>query len=292
MAPLAWPNCLGLPYRNHQLVLSCYPHQPGSHKLSLHIVLYEVTSDSGPIDRTPGEPGSDKKYYKQTAGFLNPRVGGVRSEDKVLKKGFVVGSRVTSIKSHENWTLVKESVCLHLEPWSKVYLVTWKIIVLCENVSELSNHRLKYIFGWMVSSETPLNGIKWKFPHNTRVDLLLSYSKCNLPLPSSPCRNFTAYSHFEMSGAKAFLSFVTFQYLRDYLRYHFSLDPFYRRSRVYPFAHRPLRPLCPPSPLCPLCPHSNPSFFQAPPLSLFKNKIQRSQVCPGQPEFFCLQQEP
>ena len=35
MAPLALPHCLGLPYWHHQLVLSCYPHQPESHQLSL-----------------------------------------------------------------------------------------------------------------------------------------------------------------------------------------------------------------------------------------------------------------
>ena len=35
MAPLALPHCLGLPYGHHQLVLSCYPHQPESHQLSL-----------------------------------------------------------------------------------------------------------------------------------------------------------------------------------------------------------------------------------------------------------------
>ena len=40
MAPLALPHCLGLPYGHHQLVLSCYPHQPESHQLSLQIVLY------------------------------------------------------------------------------------------------------------------------------------------------------------------------------------------------------------------------------------------------------------
>ena len=62
MAPPALPNCLGLPYWHHQLVLSCYPHQPESHQLSLHnsLVLSELER-SGPIDRTPGIPGSDKK---------------------------------------------------------------------------------------------------------------------------------------------------------------------------------------------------------------------------------------
>ena len=58
MAQLELPHCLGLPYCHHQLVLSCYPHQPESHQLSLNIVPHLDTS--GPIDRTPGTPGSDK----------------------------------------------------------------------------------------------------------------------------------------------------------------------------------------------------------------------------------------
>ena len=40
-----------------------YLHQPESHKLSLNMVLDSLTHSvtSGPIDRTPGLPGSDKK---------------------------------------------------------------------------------------------------------------------------------------------------------------------------------------------------------------------------------------
>jgi len=34
MVPLALPHCIGLPDGHHQLVLSCYPHQPESHQLS------------------------------------------------------------------------------------------------------------------------------------------------------------------------------------------------------------------------------------------------------------------
>ena len=62
VAPLALPHCQGLPYQHHQLVLSWYPHQPESHQLSLHMVLDGLTDwvTSGPIDRTPGTPGSDK----------------------------------------------------------------------------------------------------------------------------------------------------------------------------------------------------------------------------------------
>ena len=58
MAPLALPHCQELPYWHNQLVLSCYPHQPESHQLSQHMVLEWVTS--GPIDQTPGTPGSAK----------------------------------------------------------------------------------------------------------------------------------------------------------------------------------------------------------------------------------------
>ena len=35
--------CLGLPYWHYQLVLSCYPHQPESHQLSLHKVSEGLT---------------------------------------------------------------------------------------------------------------------------------------------------------------------------------------------------------------------------------------------------------
>ena len=43
----------------HTFVLSCHPHQPESHQLSQQKVLYLLTF--GPIDRTPGLSGSDKK---------------------------------------------------------------------------------------------------------------------------------------------------------------------------------------------------------------------------------------
>ena len=36
--PLAFPQCLWLSYWHHQLVLSCYLHQPESHQLSLNKV--------------------------------------------------------------------------------------------------------------------------------------------------------------------------------------------------------------------------------------------------------------
>ena len=36
-------HCLGLPYCHYQLVLTWYLHQPESHQLSLHKVLYLVT---------------------------------------------------------------------------------------------------------------------------------------------------------------------------------------------------------------------------------------------------------
>ena len=49
--------CIGLPYWHYQLVSSWYPHQLILHKVS------HGDSDgqtSGPKDRTPGLPGSDK----------------------------------------------------------------------------------------------------------------------------------------------------------------------------------------------------------------------------------------
>ena len=61
---LALPHCLGLPYWHYQLVLSLYLHQPESHQFSLQKVLDSVSEweRTGPIDRTPGTPGSDKKH--------------------------------------------------------------------------------------------------------------------------------------------------------------------------------------------------------------------------------------
>ena len=38
VAPLVLPHCLWLPYWHHQLVLSCYLHQPTSHQLCLQKV--------------------------------------------------------------------------------------------------------------------------------------------------------------------------------------------------------------------------------------------------------------
>ena len=58
---LAFPNCLGLLYWYHQLELSWYLHQPELHQLSQpnrsHL------ERLGPIDRTPGIPGSDKNHH-------------------------------------------------------------------------------------------------------------------------------------------------------------------------------------------------------------------------------------
>ena len=73
VVPLVLPHCFWLPFWHHQLVLSWYLHQPESHQLSLQKVLESLSQweTSGPIDRTPGTPGSDKKrasvkHYPQT----------------------------------------------------------------------------------------------------------------------------------------------------------------------------------------------------------------------------------
>ena len=64
MAPLAFPNCLGLPYWFHQLDLSWHLHQPETHQLSEPNISYSLTDGQtlGPIDRTPGIPGPDKNW--------------------------------------------------------------------------------------------------------------------------------------------------------------------------------------------------------------------------------------
>ena len=61
---LALPHCLGMPHWYYQLVLSSYLHHPESHQFSLHKVTQWVSEfqTTGPIDRTPGTPGSDKNY--------------------------------------------------------------------------------------------------------------------------------------------------------------------------------------------------------------------------------------
>ena len=67
-----------MPYWHYQLVLTWYPHQPESHQLSLQNVLYVVCDGrtSGPIDRTPGLPGSDKNVFIYNfAGYTQQAVG-------------------------------------------------------------------------------------------------------------------------------------------------------------------------------------------------------------------------
>ena len=55
----ALPDCFGLLYWHYQLVLTWYLHQPESHQLSFKSISSVTT---GPIDRTPGTPGSDKNW--------------------------------------------------------------------------------------------------------------------------------------------------------------------------------------------------------------------------------------
>ena len=86
--PLALPHSLGLPYLHHQLVLSCYHHQPESHQVSQQKV-YSLR-DIGPIDRTPGTPGSDKKLPRCNvvnnilAKILQTEKGATKRNLKVL----------------------------------------------------------------------------------------------------------------------------------------------------------------------------------------------------------------
>ena len=60
VAPLAFPNCLGLPYWYDQLELGWHLQQPETHQLSQQNFVSHLETP-GPIDRTPGIPGSDKK---------------------------------------------------------------------------------------------------------------------------------------------------------------------------------------------------------------------------------------
>ena len=55
----ALPHCLGLSYWHYQLVLAWYLHQPETHQLSFTNLSDSLTT--GPIDRTPGTPGSDNE---------------------------------------------------------------------------------------------------------------------------------------------------------------------------------------------------------------------------------------
>ena len=63
------PHCLGLPYRYYQLVLTWYLHHPESHQLSFTNVLEWRTS--GPKDRTPGLPGSDKNGIRDARSTVD-----------------------------------------------------------------------------------------------------------------------------------------------------------------------------------------------------------------------------
>ena len=68
---LALPHCLGMPFWHYQLLLSLYLHQLESHKLSFNKVTHSLSlfETSGPIDRTPGTPGSDKKLLTAFSHF-------------------------------------------------------------------------------------------------------------------------------------------------------------------------------------------------------------------------------
>ena len=59
----------------NKLFLSWYLHQPESHQISLKKMLYWLTHSvtSGPIDRTPGLPGSDKKVGQSTTPTPHPQ---------------------------------------------------------------------------------------------------------------------------------------------------------------------------------------------------------------------------
>ena len=65
VAPLALPHCLCLPYWHHQLVLSCYLHQPQSRHLSLKKWSYQgylgpikkATAGSSEMIRLQGRVG-------------------------------------------------------------------------------------------------------------------------------------------------------------------------------------------------------------------------------------------
>ena len=63
----ALPHCLGLPFWHYQLVLTWYLHQSESHQLSFKNVSNVLTQleRTGPIDRTPGTPWSNKKVSLQ-----------------------------------------------------------------------------------------------------------------------------------------------------------------------------------------------------------------------------------
>ena len=72
LVSLALPHCLGMPYWHYQLVLSLYLHQPESHQFSLQKgVGVTQLQRTGPIDRTPGTPGSDKKINLSLAKHVS-----------------------------------------------------------------------------------------------------------------------------------------------------------------------------------------------------------------------------
>ena len=66
---VAFPNCLGLPYWYDQLELGWHIHQPETHQFSQPKWLTQLETP-GPIDRTPGIPGSDKKKWQPWCDFF------------------------------------------------------------------------------------------------------------------------------------------------------------------------------------------------------------------------------
>ena len=108
------PHCLGLPYWHYQLVLTWYLHQPESHQLSFNKVPHSITT--GPIDRTPGTPGSDKKKLKKhchSRVFQSWRVNAHERQSANLEAGFQWPSLSPSYLYHSHCICNINYITLH-----------------------------------------------------------------------------------------------------------------------------------------------------------------------------------
>ena len=115
MAPLAFPYCLGLPYWHYKLVLSWYLHQPESHQLSLQKVCDGQTP--GPIDQTPGIPGSDNKCISEKMGSFNSNFLFLGTRDFAISNTQTIWAEPKKNKNPVHFLFFQKKVKDNLKTW-------------------------------------------------------------------------------------------------------------------------------------------------------------------------------
>ena len=118
-------------------MLSCYPHQPESHQLSLHkVVQWERT---GPIDRTPGTPGSNKNGITDACSTTDccPLLSIVDNMSHMLSQTSP-SHLVILLQRSKHYITHSPQYFFHLRAITLIQLIVWD---------------LKYVFHWKQWSE-------------------------------------------------------------------------------------------------------------------------------------------